>query len=56
MRKKERLLLSLPLIFIKTKATVMKIFMYWKMIIVTFLIFLKTLNIRSNEKNIVSIS
>ena len=39
-----------PAILMKMKATVMKIFMHRKMIIVTFSIFLKTLNIRCHKK------
>ena len=39
-----------PAIFMKTKETVMKIFDHGKVIMVTFSIFLKTLNIRCHEK------
>ena len=39
-----------PAIFMKAKASVMKIFMHRKVIIVTFSIFLKTLNDRWHEK------
>ena len=39
-----------PAIFMKTKKTVMKIFDHGKVIMVTFSIFLKTLNIRCHEK------
>ena len=48
--EEREVLLTLRLIFMKTKAIVMKIFKHRKMIIVTFSIFLKTLNIRCHEK------
>ena len=48
--EEREVLLTLRLIFMKTKAIVMKIFKHRKMITVTFSIFLKTLNIRCHEK------
>ena len=48
--EEREVLLTLRLIFMKTKAIVMKIFKHRKMITVTFSIFLRTLNIRCHEK------
>ena len=48
--EEREILLTLRLIFMKTKAIVMKIFKHRKMITVTFSIFLRTLNIRCHEK------